>query len=152
MAHQSRKGVVEEEAPLFYVKHHADEMAILNAKCPTALLVERLRKLARDIAPDVGVDLIPIGGPAASDHKAPQPLLLGERVDPSNGASAYANTYIVPRAVYVLLTARDDEDGVRVLKPLWTTANDDSAKLAAGLDMRAADERKKIVTKKGSKR
>lgn len=31
---------------LFYVKHHNDEVIILNSKCPTAVLQDRLRKLA----------------------------------------------------------------------------------------------------------
>ena len=31
---------------MFFVKHHAEEVTILNSNCPTALLMDRLRKLA----------------------------------------------------------------------------------------------------------
>ena len=126
---------------LFYVKHRNDEVVLLNAKCPTALLSDRLRKLG-DLPPDVGVDLIAVSSaPAAGatageraagersgagggggDHgKNQQPLGLLDRIE-ANGQAIYANTYVASRATYALLAASDDEDGVRVLKPLWRSA------------------------------
>jgi hypothetical protein len=168
---------------LFYVKHHNDESILLNSKCPTAVLQDRLRKLAgADFTPDlVNVDLILApenlsvgssgsggGGGAASSStnkepsgksgkNAAEPLVLSDRLE-HNGQPIYGNTFITSRATYILLAYIEDEDGIKIYKPLWKIvdasghSNGEAEKLTAILEARSAEEKKKVGTKKGTKK
>ena len=135
---------------MFYVRHHNDEVTILNSKCHTMVLLDCLKKLAGDALPaGCSVDLIPVG--PSVDHKNQQPLLMGEKLE-AGGVAIYATTYVAPRSVYALLSSREEEDGLRVLKPLWTAQHkEESDKLTAILETRQSEERKKLAGKKAKK-
>jgi hypothetical protein len=154
---------------MFYVKHHDDQVALFNSKCQSVVLANHIKKVllapsapaaagAGAVISSAAGAVVPsaaaAGGSTSSvdlvlysaDFKAAQPIGLFDKPD-----GVYANTYLQPRATYVLLSATDpDDDGVREYSAVWKSSKgDESDKLTAALDARTADERKKVGGKGG---
>jgi hypothetical protein len=123
---------------MFYVRHHDDQLTMFNAKCQNVVLMNHIRKVLNVAA---SIDLVA----QAPDYKNVQPLALADR-----GDATYGHTFLAPRAIYVLLTVVEDEDGVKDFTVAWKSKTSDEAdKIAAALELKTADERKKAGAKGG---
>mgnify|MGYP001566161717 CR=1 FL=1 len=150
---------------MFFVRHHDDQVALFNAKCHTVVLSQFIKKTLVPAMGGAGVgapvaavalaavapaspvhahrhiDLVPIG----TDLKNVAPLGL-----PDKGDTIYANTFVQHRGSYALVTATDpDEDGIRDYALVWKKPGDESDKLAAALEARTLEERRKVGGKGG---
>lgn len=128
---------------MFSLKHGSDDQTTLfNSKCQIVVLLSHIKRTLN--LRNVAIDVIPV----ATDYKSVLPLGLLEK-----GEFVYANTILQPRGTYALLQVNEDEDGVREYVSLWKAKGEESEKLHAALEARAAEERKKATGKsKGAKK
>lgn len=124
---------------MFYVHHNDDQTSVFNAKCQSVVLMNHIRKT---LGVAGVIDLLP----QAAEYKTAAPLGACEKPE-----GTYGNTFLQPRAHYVLLQATEDEEGVKEYAVLWKSKTDEADRIASALDMRTQDERKKTGAKKGKK-
>lgn len=118
---------------MFYVRHHDDQVAVFNSRCQTVVLLNHMRRALNVPGP---IDLLQ----QAAEYKNAAPVGLQDK-----GDTTYANTVLAPRASYVLLQTQEDEDGLREHTVVWRSPKSDEAdRIAAVLEARLADERKKV--------
>lgn len=124
---------------MFYVRHHDDQVAMFNSKCQTVVLMNHMKSV---LGVKDSLDLL-LQQP---EYKAAAPVGVGEKQE-----NVYANTYLNFRATYVLLGSQEDDDGIKEYTVLWKSKNDESEKIAAVLEARTADDKKKAGGKQKKK-
>ena len=131
----------EQVRRMFYIRS-GDEAAatsMFNAKCQSVVLVNFIRKTLQ--LPTAGpVDLIPV----TADPKLLVPLGI-----PDKGDNTYANTFLTLRGHYAVCSVREDEDGAKEWVLHWKAKCDERDKMAAALDLKNTEEKKKAAAAKG---
>lgn len=116
---------------MFYLRHHDDQVTMYNSKCQTVVLVNFIKK---QLKVDGNIDFIQ----QAADYKNAAALGIAER-----GDHTYANTFLQTRGTYILLQVQEDDEGTKEYTLLWKSQGDESERLAAALESKVADDRKK---------
>ena len=122
----------------FYLKHGDDQSSLYNAKCHLTVLLNFIRSQLQ-LSPSLTLDMMPL----SNDVKQLIPLQL-----PEKGDTTYANTLLAPRGSYALLSVTEDEDGAKEYTLLWkstTSKPEDRDRIAAAIDTRNSEEKKKAA-------